>query len=139
MNAKVFFDTNLVVYLYSEDEPEKQSQALSLLNATNNRWISTQVLNELSNTLRRKFKLDYADIRRVVAEVCANFQVFTVQIETIERALKVAETYRFSYYDSVIIAAALELSCGVLYSEDMQHGQIIEPQLKTVNPFLLSE
>lgn len=116
MNAKVFFDTNLLVYLYSEDEPEKQSQVLTLLNDTDNRWISTQVLNELSNILRRKFKLDYADIGKVITEICANFQVFTVQIETIERALKVAEIYRFSYYDSVIIAAAffaiLRSCCG---------------------------
>ncbi|MCK4494312.1 MAG: PIN domain-containing protein, partial [Methylococcales bacterium] len=59
------------------------------------------------------------------------FQIFTVQVETIERALKIAEIYRFSYYDSVIIAAALELSCGVLYSEDMQHGQTIEQQFNS--------
>lgn len=135
MNAKIFFDTNLLVYLYSEDELEKQAQIVTLIKNTENRWISTQFLNELSNTLRRKFKLEYADIANVITEIRDNFEIITVQIETIERALKIAEKYRYSYYDSVIIAAALESSCSLLYSEDMQHQQIIEGQLQIINPF----
>lgn len=136
MNAKIFFDTNLLVYLYSEDELEKQAQIVTPIKNTENRWISTQVLNELSNTLRRKFKLEYADIANVITEIRDNFEIITVQIETIELALKIAEKYRYSYYDSVIIAAALESSCTLLYSEDMQHKQIIEEQLQIINPFL---
>jgi len=135
MNAKVFFDTNLLVYLYSEDEPEKQEQILAQIKNTEKRWISTQVLNELSNTLRRKFKLEYADIANVIAETRSNFEIITVQVETIEHALKIAEQYRYSYYDSVIIATALELSCTLLYSEDMQHKQVIEGKLQIINPF----
>jgi len=136
MNVKSFFDTNLLIYLYSEDELDKQAQILTQIKNTENRWISTQVLNELSNTLRRKFKLEYADIVKVIAEIRANFEIITVQIETIELALKIAEKYRYSYYDSAIIAAALESSCTLLYSEDMQHNQIIEGQLKIINPFV---
>ena len=136
MNAKSFFDTNFFIYLYSEDELDKQAQILTQIKNTENRWISTQVLNELSNTLRRKFKLEYADIVKVIAEIRANFEIITVQIETIELALKIAEKYRYSYYDSAIIAAALESSCTLLYSEDMQHNQIIEGQLKIINPFV---
>lgn len=136
MNAKIFFDTNLLVYLYSEDESEKQARVLSHIKESENRLVSTQVLNELSNTLRKKFKLDYGDIARVIVEIRANFEITTVQVQTIEYALKIAETYRYSYYDSVIIAAALEVSCTLLYSEDMQHGQLIENQLTIFNPFL---
>jgi predicted nucleic acid-binding protein len=73
---------------------------------------------------------------RVIVEIRANFEITTVQVQTIEYALKIAETYRYSYYDSVIIAAALEASCTLLYSEDMQHGQLIENRLKIFNPFL---
>lgn len=135
MNAKSFFDTNLLVYLYSEDEPEKQTQIITRVTNNENRCISTQVLNELSNTLRRKFKLEYSDIANVIAEIRANFEIIIVQIETIELALKIAEKYRYSYYDSVIIAAALESSCTLLYSEDMQHLQLIEEQLQIINPF----
>lgn len=135
MNDKVFFDTNLLIYLYSEDEPQKQTRILTQIKNTKNRWISTQVLNELSNTLRRKFKLEYDDIANVITEISNTFEVITVQVETIEYALKIAKQYRYSYYDSVIIAAALENQCTQLYSEDMQHQQIIEGQLQIVNPF----
>lgn len=137
MNAKSFFDTNSLVYLYSEDELEKKAQIVTQIKKIENRWISTQVLNELSNTLRRKFKLEYSDIANVIAEIRANFEIITVQIETIELALKIAEKYRYSYYDSVIIATALETSCTLLYSEDMQHKQIIEERLQIINPFEL--
>jgi predicted nucleic acid-binding protein len=51
-------------------------------------------------------------------------------------ALKVFEKYGYSIFDSLIIAAALELGCNTLYTEDMQHGQVIEGTLKITNPFL---
>jgi predicted nucleic acid-binding protein len=54
---------------------------------------------------------------------------------TIEKALHLAQTYQYSYWDSLIIAAALEANCAILYSEDMQHGQIFNNQLTIVNPF----
>ncbi len=136
MNDKIFFDTNLLIYLYSEDEIEKQSNLLSLLKNHQNRWISTQVLNELSNTLRRKFKLEYSEIETVVAEICSKFQIAVIQVQTIKSALKIAADYRYSYYDSLIVATALELSCHFLYSEDMQHGQLIKGQMRIFNPLI---
>ncbi|MGZ4956247.1 MAG: PIN domain-containing protein [Methylobacter sp.] len=130
-----FFDTNVLVYLYSIDEPEKQQAALKQIEVNENRWISTQVLSELSNTLRKKFNLEYSNIANVVTEIQQSFQVITVKPDTIEHALQLAQTYRYSYYDSLILAAALEKTCCVLYSEDMQNQQIIDQQLTIVNPF----
>jgi len=135
MNAKAFFDTNVLVYLYSNDEPEKQGSALKQIEATESRWISTQVLSELSNTLFKKFKLDYPTIANVLKEIQASFQIMTVKPNAIEHALTLAQTYGYSYYDSLILAAALIQSCPVLYSEDMQHGQLIEQQTLILNPF----
>jgi predicted nucleic acid-binding protein len=135
MSANVFFDTNVLVYLYSIDEPEKQQAALKQIEVTENRWISTQVLSELSNTLRKKFNLDYSNIVNVLTEIQESFQVMTVQPSTIEHALHLAQTYRYSYYDSLILAASLEKTCHVLYSEDMQHQQVIDQKLTIVNPF----
>lgn len=135
MSAKAFFDTNILIYLYSVDEPEKQQMALQKIENTESRWISTQVLSEISNTLSKKFKLNYSDIANVLTEIQATFQIVTVKPSTIEQALKLAQVYRFSYYDSLIIATALEQSCQILYSEDMQHQQIIEQQLTLLNPF----
>ena len=138
MSAKAFFDTNILIYLYSVDEPEKQQLALQQIESTKNRWISTQVLSEISNTLLKKFKLNYSDIANVLTEIQSTFQIVSVKPSTIEHAIKLAQAYRFSYYDSLIIAAALEQSCEILYSEDMQHQQLIEQQLTLINPLKIS-
>jgi predicted nucleic acid-binding protein len=135
MSDKAFFDTNILIYLYSIDESEKQQLALQKVETIENRWISTQVLSEVSNTLSKKFKLKYSDIANVLTEIQATFQIVTVKPETIEWALNLAQMYRYSYYDSLIIAAALEQSCQFLYSEDMQHQQIIDQRLTILNPF----
>ena len=135
MSGNVFFDTNVLIYLYSIDEPEKQQAALKIIEQSENRWISTQVLSELSNTLRKKFKLEYDTIANVLIEIQSSFQIITVQSSTIEHALHLAQTYRYSYYDSLILAASLEINCQFLYSEDMQHQQVIDQNLTIVNPF----
>ncbi|EIJ41888.1 putative nucleic-acid-binding protein [Beggiatoa alba B18LD] len=137
MSDKVFFDTNLLIYLYSVDEPEKQQLVIEQIQTTENRWISTQVLNELSNTLYKKFKLECDDISHVLTELVDTFQVAVVQPTTIMQALEMVKRYHYSYYDSLIIATALEKSCNALYSEDMQHQQVIEQTLIILNPFKL--
>jgi len=99
-------------------------------------WISTQVLNETVNTLRRKFYLDYDQINRVIEELTQQFQIAIVSANTIKDAILIAERYQYSYFDSLIIASALEVRCDVLYSEDLQSGQKINNQLILFNPFL---
>ena len=121
--------------MYSEDEAEKAARALQCAQELD-AWISTQVLNEVSNVLRRKQKLDYSAILSVIHELQSNFQVSTVTIQTIEQALLLGERYRYSYFDSLMLASALEQGCTVLYSEDMQHGQIIDGLLRIVDPFV---
>lgn len=80
-------------------------------------------------------KQAYTDILNVIHELQSNFQVTTVTTQTIEQALLLGERYRYSYFDSLMLASALEQGCTVLYSEDMQHGQIIEGLLRIVDPF----
>ncbi len=98
--------------------------------------ISTQVLNKTVNTLRRKFLLKYAQIGAVVDELKQQLKVATVSINTIQRALEISERYKYSYFDSLIIASSLEVGCDILYSEDLQDGQNIDSQLTVINPFL---
>ena len=69
---------------------------------------------------------------RSIRAVC---DVETVTVETHDRALAIVERYGFSLYDSLVIAAALNAGCRILYSEDLQHGQLIDRQLRVVNPF----
>lgn len=65
------------------------------------------------------------------------FEMTLISSKTIERALSIFVTYRYSYWDSLIIASALEANCSILYTEDLQDGQIVEGKLKIINPFKL--
>jgi len=135
MSGKVFLDTNIVVYLYSGDEPGKRTIALSLIEQ-NNPIVSTQVLSELANTLSRKFDLPFDVVAQAVAEVQDACTVVPVIPDTIAHALALAKKYQYSYYDSLILAAALSAGCATLVTEDMQDGQIIEDVLKIHCPFV---
>ena len=134
MPDKVFIDTNVLIYGYSEDEPDKQQRAIDCVRSGET-WISTQVLNETINVLKRKFSLSYSQIRDAVQELSEGFPIILVSVNTIEMALNLAERYQYSYFDSLILASALEAGCQILYSEDLQDGQRIENQLMIVNPF----
>jgi predicted nucleic acid-binding protein len=110
MNDNCFIDTNVIVYCYTDDEPVKQQKALGIANNPDT-FISTQVLTELSNTLKNKFKLGWQAVENVISEVSSDFNVYVNKPATIERACRVAEKYKYSFYDSLIIAAALSSNC----------------------------
>ena len=130
--ADAFFDTNVVLYLVSEDAA-KADRAEDLLAAGG--VISVQVLNEFAAVASRKLRMSWLEIRDALHPVRAVCQVHPMSVETHERALQVAERYGLSFYDALIVSAALLAGCKTLYSEDMQDGQIIERQLKVRNPF----
>jgi len=135
MNGRVFFDTNILLYLYSADEPEKQALSFQAVHACAYPTVSTQTLNELANTLFRKMRVQWNAIDAMLTELEHAFRVETVTVPVIRKACALAERYRYSYYDSAVLASALYCGCTLLFSEDMQHGQIIENQLRIVNPF----
>ncbi len=110
---KVFLDTNILIYGYSQDEPDKQQRVIECLQS-GDVWISTQVLNETINVLRRKFSLKYSQIRAVVEEFTEQFEIAIVSVTTVETALNLAERYQYSYFDSLIISSALEVGCQIL-------------------------
>ena len=134
MTDKVFFDTNVLVYAYSNTEPDKQAIARKLI-AESVSYVSTQVLKELTNTLTKKFRNSWQEAKNAVLESSKNNLLYTNEIQTILNACDIADKYKLSFYDSLIIAAALECECSILYSEDMQDKQIIDGRLKIVNPF----
>lgn len=134
MSGKTFLDTNIVVYLYSGDEPEKQAAALALIEQ-DTPVISTQVLSELANTLSRNFGLPHDVVAQAVAEIRDACTVVPVMPDTIMQALALAKKYQYAYYDSLILAAALSAGCETLATEDMQHGQVVEGALTIRNPF----
>ncbi len=129
--ADVFFDTNVLLYLVSGDMA-KANRAEQLVEQGG--VISVQVLNEFAAVAAGKKGIQFAKIRKSLSAFRALFAVVALDIETHERGLDIAERYRVSIYDSMIVAAALRADCTTLYTEDLQHQQTIE-RLTIRNPF----
>jgi predicted nucleic acid-binding protein len=127
-----FFDTNVLVYLASEDA-EKADRAEAVVATGGS--ISVQVLNELTNVARRKMRLSWDDTHRLLAMVRGVMSVVPLTIETHEAGLAFAERYGLSTYDAMIAASAALEDCDTLWSEDMQHGLLIDGRLRIVDPF----
>ena len=134
MNDKVFLDTNILVYSYSGSEVEKQGISRKLITESVS-YISTQVLQELTSTLVKKFGKSWKEAQNAVDESSKNNLLHINNQDTIVSACDIADKYKYSFYDSLIIAAALQCGCKTLYSEDMHDGQVIENTLTIVNPF----
>ena len=134
MNDKIFLDTNVLVYAYSNTEPDKQAIARKLI-AESDSYVSTQVLQELTNTLTKKFHNSWKEAQNAVFESCKNNLLHINERDTLVNACDIANKYKFSFYDSLIIAAALECCCATLYSEDLHNNQVIEKKLTVINPF----
>ena len=122
MKDEVFFDTNIIFYSYSNKSEPKAKIAKTLILDSDG-VISTQVIQEMCNILIKKFKMDQLSINRTLSEMKTNFLVSTNNVETVSTAVGIHFKYRFSYYDSLIIAAALENNRTIFYSEDLHHKQ----------------
>jgi len=135
MSGKVFLDTNLIIYLYSEKEPVKREAVCQILNKYNC-VTNIQSLKEASNVWFRKFGWDGPKIKEHldnVELVCD--EILQISRKTIDRAIDAKDRYGFSFYDCVMLASALEGNCDIIFSEDMNDGQIIDGKLKIANPF----
>jgi len=133
MSDKIFVDTNILVYSVA-NEPRKRTIADNLL-LEKDIIISPQVISEfIAVTLRKKI-LEPTKVSEYAKQFMRVFYVTAMTEETIILALDVMVKYQFSYWDSLILAAALESGCEFLYSEDLQDGQRIENGLTIHNPF----
>ena len=130
--ANAFIDSNVLLYLLSKDT-KKADAAEAVLRAGG--LISVQVLNEIANVALRKTGMSWAETNQFLASIRSLCAVESLTVETHDRGRDVAERYGLSVYDSMIVAAALLAGCTVLYSEDMQHGLVVDKQLRVANPF----
>ncbi len=131
----VFIDSNILIYAYSETEVEKKNKVLSILESEDVS-LNTQVINEFIWIMNRKFDVDLDSLKLISNNIFQLFDVILVTETTINKAIDLSQKLKYSYWDSLILASALEKKCNTLYTEDMQHGQIIEDNLKIVNPFI---
>lgn len=127
-----FIDTNILLYLLSTDTA-KAARAEEVVRSGGT--ISVQVLNEMANVMRRKLSMPWCEANEVLILVRSMCPCEPLTLEVHERGLLVAERYGLSVYDGMIAAVALVSQCDTLYSEDMQHGLLIDGQLRIQNPF----
>jgi len=132
-NDKIFADSNVLLYLLGDDE-RKKDIAKSILKS--NPTISTQVISENINVLFRKFKGITTGQIIQHANLLTNYcQVSLITFDTIETALELKIKYQFQWYDCSILSVALLNACNIIYSEDLNHHQLIEGSLRIINPF----
>ena len=128
-----FFDSNIVLYSVGS-VPAKADRSDALLAGGG--WISVQVLNEIANVAQRKMRYSWARTRALLDTLTALVEVVDLKQAVHRLGLLLAERFRLSVYDGMIVAAAVESGCDVLYSEDMHHGLVVAGRLRIENPFL---
>lgn len=127
-----FVDTNIVVYALGRDS-DKKSIARTILDATP--IASSQVINEAISVLMGKQRFSREEAYEVANAVMKLVAVAPVTANTVLDAMAIGLRHGLSHWDSLIIAAAFATGCDTLYSEDMQHGHVLEGRLTVKNPF----
>ena len=133
MIVKSFVDSNIWLYAFMDQSEEKRIKALDILSNAN--VISTQVINEVCTNLIRKAAYTEIEIQQTIDNIKNQYEVLPIDITLCRAASILRESYALSYWDSLIVATANAGDCEILYSEDMQHNQLIE-NTKIINPFL---
>jgi predicted nucleic acid-binding protein len=133
MPARAFFDTNVLIYSVAENDPRGDAAEALLANGG---VVSVHVLNEFVAVARRKLGMSWTDVTEAldaIRTLCPS--PVSITVETHDAALRIAQQYGYHIYDALVAAAALEANCEMLYTEDMQDGQVIDDQLTIRNPF----
>lgn len=134
MNNNSFLDTNILIYAYSISELNKKNKSIELLNHKNI-ILSTQVINEFVWIMSRKYNVDLIKLDMIVKNLFDTYRIVLIDKQVIELAIKLSIKYNFSYWDGLILSASLVNECNIIYTEDLQHGQIIDKNLTILNPF----
>jgi len=136
MPVKAFVDSNVLLYAAVQDTGEPRcAAALSFIQScSDSLTISVQVVNEFCSVLLRKGVAD-ARIQRLLEGILTDVHCADLTTDTVLLCWRLRGRYAYSYYDSLILASAVENGCTKLYSEDFQHGQVIQRSLRIINPF----
>lgn len=140
MSDKAFVDSNIWLYAFflRPGEERRHESAKTLIDMPIRYVINEQVIAEVSSNLLRKAGMAEGVLVEIVTSFYSRCRVVSPDQETHLNASRLRATYQFSYWDSLIVAAALESRCAVLYSEDLQDGQIVDGTLTIKNPLVAS-
>jgi predicted nucleic acid-binding protein len=134
VNKKIAIDTNILLYSLDDYYPEKQTVARGLL--AQKPYLCTQNLSKFINVLSKRWKYSKLTVMEIVEGLLEICHYQALPKDTIILAEELVRQYNFQYFDSLIVASALENDCNVLYSEDMQHKLIVEKTLGIINPLV---
>lgn len=130
--TRVFLDSNVVIYAFSDDPRNAVAEDLLSRGCE----ISVQVMNEFANVARRKLGFSWPEIIEAIEAITTlSRAVHPLDLATHQEAIRLAERHKFGLYDALIVASSLRAGCTVLHSEDLQHGLVVEGQLRIENPF----
>jgi predicted nucleic acid-binding protein len=136
--ALTFIDANIWLYAFTQSQDKHKTQrAKALIRRTAPIALSTQVINEVSVNLLRKFQADEQDVQKLIRSFYRKYLVVEFSRTILLQASDLRIAYHLSYWDSLISACALAVGATTLYSEDMHDGLIIDNQLTIVNPLKL--
>jgi predicted nucleic acid-binding protein len=127
-----FLDSNVLVYAFTTDPRAARAQQLLDRGCI----VGVQGLNEFTNVARRRLGMTWGEVQEALAAirtVCRT--ILPMDIDTHTDALRIAERYGYAIFDALIVASALWANCGVLWSEDMQDGILIDRRVRIANPF----
>jgi predicted nucleic acid-binding protein len=132
--TKIALDTNILIYSHQTSNLKKRDIALNKLDFSP--VISTQVLSEYINVLKRLMKISKQELMTLCLGNIEGCKIQSVTISTLKLAEYIINRYDLQLFDSIIVASSLEAGCEILYSEDMQHNLVIDEKLKIINPFI---
>jgi predicted nucleic acid-binding protein len=136
----VFLDTNIFVYAFLGSEPRKRAKAVELIETSlgsGTGCISYQVVQKFANLARKKFaiKLNSEDCKAFIDAAMQPLNRVASSTALMHTALDLQDELKYSFYDCVMLAAALQAGSSTLYTEDLQHWQLVRGTLRVVNPF----
>ncbi|MCE7060077.1 PIN domain-containing protein [Dyadobacter sp. CY343] len=134
MRDRVFIDSNVALYVLDLNDSRKKQIAGSIVATVS--YISPQVIFECLNVCLKKFKMNREKAFRFVTELAESSFMQSETEQVVNLALFLFDRYMLQPFDAKIVAAALEADCTILYSEDMQHGLVVENKLTIINPFI---
>ncbi len=137
MPGKVFVDSNIWIYsLVQGSDDDRHQQAVEFLLELDRPVINSQVIREICSNLKKKTGMPEEQLCALIHGWYQYCNVVHSNASQHLLASRLRNSLSFSYWDSLIVAAALDSNCATLYSEDMQHGQVIDGTLTILNPFL---
>ena len=132
--SRIALDSNILIYNHSLDYESRRFIARDFFNVKP--VVSSQVISEYLNVMRKKFKMQKNDLLDLCSLWLEKCFVQPVLFSTVKLAQTLVACYNLQIFDGIIVAAALEADCDILYSEDMQDGLIVNKTLRIVNPFV---